>query len=128
MVGTHAVKPERLLGPLVALIVLHSAALGLAAVVAPEWGLAFTGFGSASPLFFARQVGVFHVVVAAAYAMEWWRHRGVSVLLMAKTTAVCFLGLELARGPQPWIVPVSLVGDAAMALAVVLLVTAARRR
>ena len=73
---------ERLLPPLVALIVLHSAVLGLAAVVAPDWGLQFTGFG----------------------------------------------GLELARGPQPWIVPVSLAGDAAMAIAVALLVVPLRKR
>lgn len=127
MVGTHAMTRERLLPPLVALIVLHSAVLGLAAVVAPDWGLRFTGFGGASPMFFARQVGVFHVVVAIAYAMEWFRYRGVSILLMAKTTAVCFLGLELARGPQPWIVPVSLAGDAAMAIAVALLVAPRRK-
>ncbi len=119
---------ERLLGPLVALIVLHSAVLGLAAVVAPQWGLQFTGFGTASPLFFARQVGVFHVVVAAAYAIEWLRYRGVSVLLMAKCSAVLFLGFELVRGAQPWIVPVSLAGDAAMAIAVAALVLPARRR
>ncbi|MFN8588261.1 MAG: hypothetical protein U0704_10735 [Candidatus Eisenbacteria bacterium] len=119
---------NRLLGPLVALVVLHSAALGLAAVVAPEWGLRFTGFGTASPMFFARQVGVFHVVVAIAYAIEWRRYRGVSILLMAKTTAVLFLALELANGPRPWIVPVSLAGDAAMAVAVALLAARARGR
>ncbi len=117
----------RLLPPLVALIVLHSAVLGLAAVVAPEWGLRFTGFGTASPMFFARQVGVFHMVVAVAYALEWLRYRGVSVLLMAKCCAVAFLALELLRGPQPWIVPVSLAGDAAMALAVAALVLPKRR-
>ena len=111
-------KRDRLLGPLVALIVLHSAVLGLAAVVAPDWGLRFTGFGTASPMFFARQVGVFHVVVALAYAIEWSRYRGVAILLTAKCCAVAFLGLELLQGPQPWIVPVSLAGDAAMAAAV----------
>ena len=111
---------ERLLAVLVALIVLHSAVLGLAAIVAPEWGLRFTGFGDASPMFFPRQVGVFHVVVAVAYAIEWRRYRGVVILLAAKSAAVLFLGLELLAGPRPWIVPVSLAGDAAMALAVLL--------
>ncbi len=113
--------PSRLEDVLVALVVLHSFVLGVAAIAAPEWGLRFTGFGEASPLFFPRQVGVFHVVVALAYAIEWARYRGVTILLTAKAIAVLFLGTELLSGPRPWIVPVSLAGDAAMALAVLAL-------
>ncbi len=116
----------RLMTPLVVLVALHSALLGVMAMVAPEWGVRFGGFGSASPLFFARQVGVFHVVVAVAYLIEWWRYGGVTILLMAKTTAVLFLSVQMMLAPLPWIVPVSLAGDAAMAL-VVLLVRARAR-
>ncbi len=108
----------RLETPLIVLVALHSAVLGVMAMVAPEWGVRFGGFGSASPLFFARQVGVFHVVVALAYLIEWLRYRGVTILLTAKIIAVLFLGLQMLLAPLPWIVPVSLAGDAAMALVV----------
>uniref|UniRef100_A0A832I3E4 Uncharacterized protein n=1 Tax=Eiseniibacteriota bacterium TaxID=2212470 RepID=A0A832I3E4_UNCEI len=103
---------------LVALVALHSAALGVAAMAAPEAGLRLSGFGEASPLFFPRQVGVFHVVVAAAYAIEYVRYRGVTILLVAKAIAVAFLGAALLAGPQPWVVPFSAAADAAMGLAV----------
>ncbi len=113
---------------LVALVVLHSAVLGLAAVIAPEWGVRFSGFGAATPLFFPRQVGVFHVVVAIAYAIEWERYRGVTILVTAKSIAVAFLAVQMLLGPLPWIVPVSLAGDAVMALAVAWMHRLARAR
>lgn len=103
---------------LVALVALHSAGLGIAAVVATEAGVRFGGFGEASPLFFPRQVGVFHLVVAAAYAIEYARYGGVSILLTAKAIAVAFLGAAMLAGPQPWVVPFSAAADAAMGLAV----------
>ena len=108
------------------LVALHSFVLGVLAMAAPEWGVRFGGFGEASPLFFPRQVGVFHVVVAIAYLIEWVRYRGVAVLLMAKSTAVVFLGLQMLFTRLPWIVPVSLAGDAVMALAVVFVHARAR--
>lgn len=102
---------------LIVLIALHSAAIGVGALVMPEWGVRFGGFGTASPLFFVRQVGVFHVVAALAYLIEYERYRGVSILLSTKTIAVLFLGTMLALDRLPWIVPVSAAGDALMGIA-----------
>lgn len=113
--GTAWASLERVLIPLV---VLHSLAIGVLAMVATRWGLAFSGFGAATPMFFPRQVGVFHVVVAVAYAIEWRRYGGVSILLTAKAIAVLFLGAQMLLQRLPWVVPFSLAGDAAMWLAV----------
>jgi hypothetical protein len=105
----------RIEGLLVLAISLHSAAIGVAAIVATEWGLRFSGFEDASPLFFTRQVGVFHIVVAIAYCIELFRYRGIVILLTTKAIAVVFLGGILLLEPLPWIVPFSAVGDGAMA-------------
>lgn len=104
---------------LVLLIALHSGAIGIGAVVAPEWGLRFGGFGEASPLFFPRQVGIFHLVVANAYLLEYFRYRGVSILVATKMVAVLFLGGMLLIDDLPWIVPFSALGDGAMGLSVI---------
>lgn len=102
---------------LMVLIALHSAAIGVGAMVMPEWGVAFGGFGTATPLFFVRQVGVFHVVAAVAYLIEYERYRGVTILLTTKTIAVLFLGTMMLLDRLPWIVPVSAAGDGLMGLA-----------
>lgn len=106
------------LGLLVGLVALHSAALGVGAILAPAWGARFGGFAEPSPLFFVRQVGIFHVVVAGAYLIEWARYRGVTTLLFTKSCGVLFLCAAMAFAPQPWIVPVSAAGDALMGLVV----------
>jgi hypothetical protein len=105
---------------LVVLIAVHSAAIGIGALVATEWGVRFSGFPGASPLFFPRQVGVFHVVVAVAYLIEWFRYRGVAVLLATKGMAVLFLVAMMAIDRLPWVVPFSAAGDVLMGLAVLL--------
>ncbi len=102
---------------LVVLIALHSAGIGIGALVAPEWGVRFGGFGTASPLFFVRQVGVFHLVAAMAYLIEYERYRGVSILLGTKAIAVVFLTLMMSLDRLPWVVPVSAAGDALMGIA-----------
>jgi hypothetical protein len=112
---------ERLERALVALIALHSVVVGLFLTLATEWGARFGGFPSPVPLFFPRQAGAFHFVVAAVYLVEYFRYRGVLLLVMTKSIAVVFLGLTTLLVAVPWLVPLSGVGDAAMGLAVVLL-------
>ena len=107
---------------LVVLIALHSLAVGLFLTFATEWGARFGGFGDVRPLFFPRQAGAFHFVVALVYLVEYFRYRGVLLLALTKATAVVFLGLTVLLVPgSPWVVPRSALGDAAMGLAVVLL-------
>jgi hypothetical protein len=112
------VSRERVLSWLVLAVALHSVAVGVALVLAPAWSVAFGGWGTATPLFFARQFGVFHFVVAAAYVVEFFKYRGVTILLTAKAIAVVSLVDALVRFGGPWAVGLAAVGDAAMGLAV----------
>ena len=116
--------PERLATlerALVVLIALHSLVVGLFLTLATEWGARFGGFPSPVPLFFPRQAGAFHFVVAAIYLVEYFHYRGVGLLVMTKSMAVVFLFLTAALDSVPWVVPLSGVGDGLMAVAVVLL-------
>lgn len=105
---------------LVVLIALHSYAVGFFLLFVTRWGAAFGGFGEVTPLFFARQAGIFHFVVATSYLLEYLRYRGVTILLTAKATAVVFLAAMAFAGPGAWSIPLSALGDALMGLAVVL--------
>jgi hypothetical protein len=112
---------ERLERTLVVLIALHSVVVGLFLTFATDWGARFGGFPSPVPLFFPRQAGAFHFVVAAIYLVEYFHYRGVGLLVLTKSLAVVFLFLTAALDDVPWLVPVSGVGDGLMAVAVVLL-------
>lgn len=105
---------------LVVLIALHSIGVGLVLTFATDWGSRFGGFPSPVPLFFPRQAGAFHFVVAAIYLVEYFRYRGTFLLVMTKAIAVAFLFLTSALDSAPWVVPLSGVGDGLMAAAVVL--------
>jgi hypothetical protein len=106
---------------LVVLIALHSLVVGLFLTFATVWGARFGGFPDPVPLFFPRQAGAFHFVVAGVYLVEYSRYRGVLLLVMTKSIAVVFLGLTTLLVAVPWLVPLSGAGDAVMGLAVVLL-------
>lgn len=108
---------------LVALIAAHSVGVGLILLAAPAFALRFGGWDAQPTLFFLRQAGVFHFVVAFGYLTEHLRHRGIALLLFAKLSAFVFLlGATLVAAP-PWAVPFCGAADGAMALAVL----AARR-
>jgi hypothetical protein len=112
---------------LVVLIALHSVVVGLLLTFATEWGSRFGGFPSPVPLFFARQAGAFHFVVAGVYLVEYFRYRGVLLVVMTKTMAVVFLGLTVVFArDSPWVVPLSAAGDLAMGVTVLLLRRARR--
>lgn len=112
---------ERLERTLVVLIALHSLVVGLFLTFATDWGARFGGFPSPVPLFFPRQGGAFHFVVAAVYLVECFHYRGVSLLVLTKSIAVVFLLLATVLTEVPWLVPLSAAGDGLMAVAVVLL-------
>lgn len=125
--GGDAVSPRPARDPLawlVALVAAHSIGVGLVLVGVPAWSVAFGGWGEASPVFFVRQFGVFHFAVAAAYLIEYFRYRGVTILLTAKAIAVVSLAIATLRDQGPWALPAAAAGDAAMAIVVYL---AARR-
>lgn len=99
----------------VALVALHSLAIGVVLLFLTEWGLAFGGFHDVRPLFFPRQAGAFHLVVAAAYLYDYQVHGRVTVMVMTKCLAVLFLCGVSALTPVPWLVPLSALGDGLMA-------------
>src|SRR5512140_781079 len=106
-----AARLERLV---VHLVALHSVAVGLGLIFLTRWGAAFGGWPAVSPLFFARQAGIFHFVVVAGYLLEYHRTGGVTFLLTTKAIAVAFLLAMTAVDGGPWLVPASAAGDAAM--------------
>ena len=103
---------ERLL---VILIALHSVIVGAILFIAPQWGLRFGGWDGIDPEFFGRQAGIFHFVLATGYLIEYFRYRGVVLLISAKCIAVGFLTIMHFIDPNPWAVWVSSVGDGIMA-------------
>jgi hypothetical protein len=120
-----ALPPEAVLAraerALIVLVALHSFCVGLFLVFAPGWGARFGGFGEVTPLFFPRQGGAFHLVAAAVYLVEYFRYRGVLLLVLTKAVAVFFLGAASLLTDVPWLVPLSGLSDAAMAVLVLAL-------
>ncbi len=101
---------------LIILIGLHSFAVGLALMLAPLWVAGFFGWGEVTPPFFARQAGIFHIVLAVGYVLEYSRHRSISLLIMAKAVAFVFLLSVTFISGSPWVVPFSGVADGLMGL------------
>jgi len=114
MIGRE--KSRRLESWYVFLVVLHSYCVGFFLLFATRWGAQFGGWGEVEPLFFARQAGAFHFVVATGYLLEYFRHRRITLLLSAKSFGVVFLAAMALLTEQPWAVPLSAVADGAMAL------------
>ena len=108
-------RHERLL---IAFVALHSAVVGLLLILAPGLAAQLGGWERIDPAFFGRQAGAFHIVLAAGYLAEFARHRGISLILIAKTFAFVFLTVHAVLDPLPWAVPTSGVIDGLMALVV----------
>src|SRR5574341_243128 len=95
------------------LVAAHSVAVGLVLLAAPDLAARFGGFGPVAPTFFARQAGVFHLVLAVGYVLE--HRRGSAVLLVtAKAAAFAFLTGAWLAGISAWSVPFSGLSDGAM--------------
>jgi hypothetical protein len=106
---------NRLLGPFVWLVALHSYAVGLGLLLAPDLAVTIGGFPEQKTLFFMHQGGVFHIVVATGYLLEYRRARTVALMIFAKSVATVFLGLSWLLMPgAPWLVGFSALTDGAM--------------
>ncbi len=101
---------------LIILIALHSIVVGVMLLFFPEWAVEFAGWSGADPIFFIRQAGVFHFVLAAGYLVEYSRTQTITLLLIAKTTAFVFLIGGSLLADTPWSVWFSGLADGAMAL------------
>jgi len=114
--GTGTSRRDRLRGALVVLAALHSVGIGVGLAFLPGLAAGLGGFPPVTPVFFARQGGVFHLVLGVAYWLEHRRAGTAWLLLLAKGTATLFLGAATLGGDVPWSVPVSLLADAGMGL------------
>ncbi len=112
---------------LVVLVSAHSVVIGLMLLAAPAWSVRFAGWHGAEPLFFLRQAGVFHFVVALGYLLEYFRTRTVTLLVCTKTMAASFLILATVFGEVAWSVPFCGAADGLMGLAVLVAHRAASR-
>jgi hypothetical protein len=101
---------------LIMLIVLHTFGVGIVLLGAPQWAARFFGWGEVTPLFFPRQAGVFHFVLAIGYLREYFRWRSVALLVTAKSMAFLFLVSTAVLDGSPWVVPFSGVADGLMGL------------
>lgn len=97
----------------VILVALHSLLIGICLMVATDWILTFAGWGHVDHLFFPRQSGVFHVIIAAGYWWEYRRHGTIGLLVLAKCCAVVFL-LVMSPWKEAWSVPFSGITDGLM--------------
>ena len=103
------------------LIAAHSFVIGIVLLFLTRWGTALGGWPEVIPLFFPRQGGIFHIVVASGYLLDYFRHGSVTFLLLAKILAVAFLtGIMVIEPGASWTIPLSAVGDGMMALMVYL--------
>jgi len=97
----------------VLLVALHSCLVGFLLFFIPEWTLNFAGWEKMENVFFFKQSGAFHFVVALGYYVEYWRYKSINLLVIAKTTAVVFL-LVLNPWGEAWSVPFSGITDGMM--------------
>lgn len=103
---------------LVVLVAIHSYVVGLVLIFASSWSLRLGGWPEGGTLFFTRQGGAFHLIIATVYLYEYFRFGSIFALGLAKAVAVVFLLTLTARG-EPWLVPASAVGDGLMLISVV---------
>jgi hypothetical protein len=101
---------------LILLIALHSIIVGIMLMFFAEWAVGFAGWAGAEPIFFIWQAGAFHFVLATGYLVEYFRHRTITLLLIAKSMAFVFLLGGSLLAETPWSVWFSGVADGAMAL------------
>ena len=104
---------RRLEGVGVVLVALHSFAIGTMLIFNTSWVLQFAGWEEISHLFFPRQSGAFHIILAAGYLWEFRAHGTIRLMLLAKGTAVVFL-LIMSPWKEAWSVPFSGVFDGLM--------------
>lgn len=95
------------------LVALHSFLIGIMLIFATAWILDFAGWSQVSHLFFPRQSGAFHIILAAGYLMEYRAYKTIRLMLLAKATAVVFL-LIMSPWKEAWSVPFSGIFDGLM--------------
>ena len=104
---------RRLEGVGVFLVALHSFMVGTLLILTPGWVLQIVCLDEVSHLFFPRQSGAFHIILAAGYFWEYRAYKTIRLMLLAKAAAVVFL-LVMSPWKEAWSVPFSGVFDGLM--------------
>jgi hypothetical protein len=112
---------------LVLLVALHSYGVGLILMFASGFAMRFGGWGDEGTQFFTRQGGVFHLIVATLYLIDYFRRDSILPIVLAKSIAVIFL-FALAVMGEPWAVWFSGTVDALMLVSVLALRVLSRSR
>jgi hypothetical protein len=118
-------RDRNLLRPALLLMALHSFFTGVGLMVQPDFLLRWGGWGEVQQTFFPAQGGVFHILMAVLYIMAAQQGSARTLLLrftiLVKSVAALFLLSYYACVEAVWLVAVSGVGDALMAVLVLLL-------
>jgi hypothetical protein len=104
-------------GLLVLLIALHSYGVGLVLMFASDFAMRLGGWGDEGTVFFTRQGGIFHLIIATLYLLDYFRRDSILPIVLAKSVAVVFLFTLGALG-EPWAVWFSGVVDGLMLVTV----------
>jgi hypothetical protein len=104
---------------LVVLITAHTVGVGAMLLLVPAWSCSvFGGWSEVGPLFFPRQSGIFHFILAFAYLRDYFRSGSVSLMVAAKGLAFVFLLGCTALDHVPWVVPFSAITDGMMGVTI----------
>lgn len=112
---------DRWAGPYVTLVALHSLCIGVVLTFWPQVALRLGGWDQTTVLFFVRQGGVFHLLMASAYLLEFRRRGRLELMILAKCLATVFLLTTALTGSAPVAVLLSGVADGLMAVGALIL-------
>jgi hypothetical protein len=116
--------PDKLLSTVLWLVALHSITIGLALIAQPTLLMELAGFSPECERFFPAQGGVFHVLMAVAYAMGATNikkyHYLIIFSIIVKAVATLFLMVYCFAVEFKWIVLLSGIGDGVMGLIIFL--------
>ena len=112
-------KPDVQMKIFLWLIALHSFLVGIGLILFPPSFLEFFGFLNYQYSFFQAQGGVFHLVMAMAYALAIkYMHKSPGLIIFsisAKMIATIFLLIYYLFLEKAWMIIMSAFGDATMA-------------
>ena len=114
---------EKLLRLLLYLISIHSICVGLALISTPGYMFAYFGYQPVSERFFPIQGGVFHIIMGLAYYLAaksiYKDYNLILLTIVAKLLATLFLISYFLFIQQIWMVLVSGILDALMAVVII---------
>jgi len=102
----------------VAIVALHSFALGAAMLFAPTWTLRTFGWPYDGPTFFPSQSGILLLLLGLSYVGGIYHLPFVVFLIVSKACAVAFLVTQYFTNEEQGLILESAAGDAIMGLTV----------